>query len=41
MEDFVTEYDLNCADLALEVSGARGGGWISECGLETVFVIFW
>jgi hypothetical protein len=35
MEDFVTENELNCADLAQEVSVR-----ISICGLETVLWYF-
>ena len=34
MEDFVTESDSNCADLAQEFQGRR----ISVCGIETVFL---
>ena len=33
MEDFVAESDLNCSELAHEVSVV--------CGLETGFVVFW
>ena len=36
MEDFVTECDLNCADLAQEDSVQKNGR-----GLETVFILFW
>jgi hypothetical protein len=36
MEDFVTESDLNSADLAQEVSVEN-----SICVLETAFVVFW
>ena len=31
MEDFVTESDLNCADLAQEVSGENFSLWARDC----------
>jgi hypothetical protein len=36
MADFVTESDLNCADLAQEISVKK-----NLCGLATVFVVVW
>jgi hypothetical protein len=36
MEDFVTESDLNSANLAKEVSVE-----VSACGITTIFVVFW
>jgi hypothetical protein len=36
MKDVVALSDLNCADLAQEVSVER----TSICGLETIFVVF-
>jgi hypothetical protein len=37
MEDFVALCDLNCADLAQEVSVEN----FSMCLRETVYVVFW
>jgi hypothetical protein len=36
MEDFVAGSNLNCVDLAQEISKRR----ISECGIKAVFVVF-
>ena len=36
MEDFAAEYDLNCVDLAQEVSVKNFRMWPRDC-----FVVFW